>query len=56
MQDGDGFLDHGDIAQMLLSMDIEPLPDIVAAMMSQADTNRDGRISFAEYAAVALLW
>ena len=55
LQDGDGFLDRSDVVELLISMEMNPTPDLVDAMIAKGDRDGDGRISLIEYAALVLL-
>ena len=53
-RDGDGFITAQELRSLLISLGLESSPEIIRRMISEADRNRDGKIDFTEFRALAL--
>ena len=53
-RDGDGFITAQELRSLLISLGLESSPEIIRRMIGEADKNRDGKIDFSEFRALAL--
>lgn len=53
-KDGDGYISPQELKSLLISLGLDASPEIVRRMIGEADRNRDGKIDFSEFRALAL--
>jgi calmodulin len=53
-RDGDGFITPQELRSLLISLGLDASAQVIRAMIAEADRNRDGKIDFAEFRALAL--
>jgi calmodulin len=53
-RDGDGFIVAADLRTLLISLGLDSSAQVIRAMIAEADRDRDGKISFNEFRALAL--
>lgn len=53
-RDSDGFITSQELRSLLISLGLESSAEIVRRMINEADKNRDGKIDFSEFRALAL--
>ena len=53
-RDSDGFITPKELSSLLISLGLDSSAEVVRRMINEADKNRDGKIDFAEFRALAL--
>lgn len=53
-RDSDGFITPQELRSLLISLGLDSSAEVVRRMINEADKNRDGKIDFAEFRALAL--
>lgn len=53
-RDNDGFIQPQDLRSLLISLGLDSSSEVIRRMINEADRNRDGKIDFAEFQALAL--
>ena len=53
-RDSDGFITPRELSSLLISLGLDSSAEVVRRMINEADKNRDGKIDFAEFRALAL--
>jgi calmodulin len=53
-RDGDGFISPQELRTLLISLGLDSSAQVIRAMIAEADRDRDGKINFAEFRALAL--
>jgi Ca2+-binding EF-hand superfamily protein len=53
-RDNDGFITPQELRTLLISLGLDSSAQVIRAMIAEADRNRDGKIDFAEFRALAL--
>jgi calmodulin len=53
-RDSDGFITPKELSTLLISLGLDSSAEVVRRMINEADKNRDGKIDFAEFRALAL--
>jgi calmodulin len=53
-RDGDGFITPQELRTLLISLGLDSSAQVIRSMIGEADRNRDGKIDFAEFRALAL--
>jgi calmodulin len=53
-RDGDGFVTPQELRTLLISLGLDSSAQVIRSMIGEADADRDGKINFAEFRALAL--
>ena len=53
-RDSDGFITSQEIRSLLISLGLDSSPEVIRRMINEADKNRDGKIDYSEFRALAL--
>jgi calmodulin len=53
-RDNDGFITPQELRPLLISLGLDSSSQVIRSMITEADRNRDGKIDFAEFRALAL--
>jgi calmodulin len=53
-RNGDGFITAPELRSLLISLGLESSPSAIRSLINQGDRDRDGKISFDEFRAIAL--
>ena len=53
-RDSDGFITPRELSSLLISLGLDSSAEVVRRMINEADKNRDGKIDFGEFRALAL--
>jgi len=53
-RDNDGFITPQELRSLLISFGLDSSPEIIRRMINEGDRNRDGKIDYAEFRALAL--
>jgi calmodulin len=53
-RDGDGFITPQELRTLLISLGLDSSAQVIRSMIAEADRDRDGKINFAEFRALAL--
>ncbi|EAY10911.1 hypothetical protein TVAG_259960 [Trichomonas vaginalis G3] len=53
-RDTDGFITPNELRSLLISLGLDSSAEVVRRMINEADKNRDGKIDYAEFRALAL--
>jgi calmodulin len=53
-RDGDGFITPQELRTLLISLGLDASAQVLRAMINEADRNRDGKIDYTEFRALAL--
>jgi calmodulin len=53
-KDSDGFITPQELRSLLISLGLDSSADVIRRMINEADRNRDGKIDYSEFRALAL--
>jgi calmodulin len=53
-RDGDGLITPQELRTLLISLGLDSSAQVIRAMIAEADRDRDGKINFADFKALAL--